>query len=1311
MTEVIPPPPMLSRDKNSRSRSPSVGALGGILNNKTNRKITVIDGNFLREEKSSSPVVHPPNPSVSPPPPVPSLSPRHQPVSPSLSSSGSYYPVSIGDQTQSSSDTPLSRLRSMTSPPELQPFFVKERHSRDPSDTSLTSVSDDPGSFSQSSLAFRPRSPSAFSWRSSTSSIADTSLCSLVNQQASEATVLHGVKKQMMESLKRNKDLQNEIAQIPKLKKDVNDLTKDREKLMNELLDLNAVILQLKQRVSLLHEQNQELARVAQNDNKGNVSAPILAIRNTLITTLEQLKHMENQVQAIPTLKSQIRELTEENTQLKEKEQQLVLPVPELPEGVSGSQYQAVLNENEMLRETNDQLGTEVSTINKQLKALSDNCDGLSRRMEVFHHSNSSVTSMQDRIRHLEAEKDALYQKMMDVKIHGHAPVDLDIAHLNKKVSSLKRSNAKLKAKIDDMKLNSKEEKEHLVMKLFELELMNVKSTKVEMEKKSFDIERFRISQSRSLSLSMSPSPQPPSRSVMEPDEDHGIRSLSPDSQLQLLKFKQLEIHNQETHNMLQSLLTERQVLEAQIGDLHGQLEEMKQLKSEQMLEEAGSKLQIAQERISSLEGHLKAVKESTPDGTDGSDEHLLKEKLEVMQGELQRLSRKEREAATVEGRLEQSKFTNEKLRHDKNRLEKKSREGRHRLKTLANELTKSVELVKNYQKQCMEMESDLEKSNEELKNIREANATLRAELEVKSFDMESHGKTGSNGAAATTVEVGVVSELQEKYSQLLTDLTTLNEKHENVTNKLNKKEKEVENLKSDVNIMVQKEEESTTKNKALSERNEELERELEITSNNGEKVQELSELLSEKTKISNESEIQLTELQETHQKLTEDLKTSHEMIDSLTSQKKMIELEKESLQQKVEILSNETPQLVKQSTELQVAKNEAERQLESIQNENKDIKIKLGNFEERFKESEALNKELKSKLRLLQADLDEAESKLDRALVSKETLKKQMDETKGKVAKLTGELKTKEEYIQDGRKEMEREKERGVAIEKELTQLQSNLENEKTKSKELEQELKEVREIEISKLHSELSKTVSEMGQLTTDYTSRLSRIRELESSCMEAETLKDSLSQKLKNAEKELVKVKQDVKKKEDDVKELKTSQTAMVSKSRSNGEEIKKLKDEIYQYQLQKKKNEKDQKTLKDECSLLKEQSKIHQTRLSDTQKTLQARESELQKTRGSITAHNKELESTKKKMIDLEAQCEMLTATRDNLLNRLDRMEKLEMEHDMLKHKVQEALGQSSQLRNDNKALLQLLEGIEVSMYMYTTHAHFRLYTYP
>ena len=1297
-----------------KSKSPSVGPFG--ISGRLNRKVRVIEGNLVREDSSSSPVV--PKTSISPrssssPPP---------PVSPSLSSSGSYCPVTIGEHPQPKFvNAPVSHFRRMTSPPEIVSYYSRG-HSRDPSDNSLTSASDEATSLPYGYLdkAFvPPKSPSTMSWRSSTSSLADTSLSSLVNQPSSEISILQAVKKQMMQGIQRTKELQQETTQIPKLKKDITELTIERQKLLNELLEQKAVVLQLKQRVSLLHEQNQELAKLAQSDVKEGGSGPILAIRNTLVATLAQLKQMESQVQNIPSLKSQIKELQDENHRL--KDQQLALPSADFPEGVSGSQYQALMNENETLRESNEQLTNEMSEINKQLKSLSNNCDGLQKRMELFQSLRKASYPLQERVKHLEAEKDALYQQLVDTKFQGHPTSDLDVLHLRKKVKSLKKINSKLQSKIEEMRVNMKQEKEHLVLKLFEIELLNTKTSKFELDKEVVSLERLHIGQTRSVSVSssISPSPQPSSCTFFNSDEEHE-RSLSPDSKLQLLKLRQLEIHSHETQNFLQAMMTERHEMETRIQELQSQLEEFKQSNSQQKLEETESKLMLARDRIKSLERGLKSVREMTPDGMDGFDEKL-QGKFEAMQDELKRLSKVERDTVGLEGKLrdlEQSRYTNDKLRHEKHKLEKKSREGRHRLKTLAKELSQSAELVKSFQKQCLDMESQLEKSTEETKKLKEDNATLRAELEVKDLDLQSHTKAGANGAAAATVEASVVSELQGKYSQLLTELSSLNDKHENVTKKLVERESEVETLKCEVDGFAAKEKEMKKSNEQLSEKMKALERDLEVAKMDKVKVEEISDLLSEKTKMLNELEIQMNELKESQQSLLAEAKTLRDSVESLTADLRKTEVERDSLQQKVDILSNETPSLVKQSTELRVAKDEAERRLEAALKEQEEMSTKAVAMEEKLQKSEKMGKEYRSKLRLLQADLDEAESKLDRIVSNNEALTKEIGKVKDDSAGLAKGLKDKEQDLLDAREQLEREKGRLVKIEKQLQEAEECADAEKARTKELQKELEHVREVEVKKLHSELGKTVSEMGQLTTDYSARVSRIRELEDSFQQAEAEKNTLSHRLSTVEKEVGKAKEEVKKKEEELKELRASHsTAAAAQSRSHSEELKKLRDEVTQYQLQKKKSDKEIISLKDESSLLKEQSKINQTRLSDIQKTLQHRDEEVRKAYDSIAVQNKEFESCKKKLQELETQCEMLTATKDNLLRRLDRMEKLEMEHDMLKHKVQEALGQSSQLRNDNKALLQLLEGVEVggvkliyNVYCTCTYVHVSMHLF-
>lgn len=475
----------------ARSRSPSLGAVSMPTPGRTNRrKITIIDGDFQSSQTELDRAQTPPPCNNGP------LSPQR------LSSSGSY-----GDHP---------RARAMTSP--LSDLRGTRRGS-----TSLTHLDN-----------MRPPSPS-LSWRSSTSSIADTSMTSLIHPPSSEQRILKDIKKQMTASFLHSRQLERQVNQIPKLRNDLQALYKEREKLLNELLEQRAIVLQLKQRVSLLHEQNQELAKLAQSDKSSNTQ--VLAIRNTLVTTMAQLKQMEDQVQTIPSLRSKIRELEDQIQSA--KSQALVAAVPsDLPEGVSPNEYVKLVEENSKLKEANSHLMDEMRMVSKHLTAVSESCEGLQSRMEMFQASQNITGPLNDKIKRLEDEKSSLYQELVDARYrHGNAPVggDLDMAHYKKEVRSLKKANSRLRSKIEHMKMESRTQKEQLVLKLFEIESLNVKTSKYEIEKQLLELEQVQVH-------SEGPSPSSPSAAAAGTGED-SLREISPDGRALILRFQQLEVH------------------------------------------------------------------------------------------------------------------------------------------------------------------------------------------------------------------------------------------------------------------------------------------------------------------------------------------------------------------------------------------------------------------------------------------------------------------------------------------------------------------------------------------------------------------------------------------------------------------------------------------------------------------------------------------------------------------------------------------------------------------------------------------------
>ena len=619
-------------------------------------------------------------------------------------------------------------------------------------------------------------------------------MTSLLQQPSSEQSILRDLKRQITQSYKNYRVLERQAGQVPKLRQDIGSLRKEREQLMNELLDQKAVVLQLKQRVSLLHGQNLQLATLAQSGAVGGGSTQVLAIRNTLVATLAQLKQMEDQVQSIPALKNQIRDLEQKNELLKEAQHVIAIP-SDLPDGVSALDYKSVSEENTRLREANRELTEEMTVVRKHLDSIANSCNSLHKRMDLFQSSQASTHPLQERIKRLEAEKESLCQEILDLKLHGStSTADIDTAHLMKEITSLQKDKISLQSKLESRKIESRQQKERLLLKLFEIEALNIKTSKYELEKQTLGVEQVHVLQSDG-------GTDQSCSAVSSTDDEEATVDISPDAKVQLLRFRQLEVHIQESQALLKAFISDKAELESKVTELSSQLEEKGVIVLQENLDEASDKLQLARERIEMLEDELK-----TRSGLIGSDSSALKAKVAELQDEVKRLTEVERHSMKKEEQLVQLEDTQkacEKLRSEKQKVEKKAKERRHRLHSVASDLARSAQLVKDYQEQCGSLQTELAAARDELKSVRGDLASARAQLEIKEVEltttMKQQSGIGGNGFA----------DLQSKYDQLARELKTVQSLLTEQTDKLRGEEQQLEEMKQQLT-------ESSDKEKSL---------------------------------------------------------------------------------------------------------------------------------------------------------------------------------------------------------------------------------------------------------------------------------------------------------------------------------------------------------------------------------------------------------------------------------------------------------------------------------------------------------------
>ena len=558
---------------------------------------------------------------------------------------------------------------------------------------------------------------------------------------STEDRILDELKRQIAHGALHIQQLEKQVENIPLLTVKVDELERERGKLANDLLDSQAFVDSMKQRLSLLHEQNNQLVKLAHSS--GGQSAELLRNRNALVASLAQIKKLQERVDSIPTLKSQVRAMTEENARLKDKESELSRIFPDqLPEGVTRATYQSLIDDNAKLTENNQKVSSEVRVAREQLGTVTGNLESIKKRMDKFESTRSIVVPLQQRIKRLEKEKDEIYQEYVDVKFHHQQQqptVDIDTSHLLNEVSTLKKKNSQLHSKLETVTMDSRQEKEKLVLKLFELESLSMNSQKYELERKLIEtgtpsqIESHRISGSNH------------TPSLTRRDSiDEEMADLPAESKVQMLKLRQLRVHSEQSRSMLQSLVAERDQLEHKVEELNGVIDRKAIGDLEKSVEEKDYKLQLARENITKLEKELALASISEQSAMEVRTKDMMKEleRLKEVQSNYDELVADQNQARQYREEHELLTRSLQKAKDDKSKAEKRYKEGKNRLRSLAKELSNAVELIQNYQAQCMHLQGQLDRTGQDMQRVRTMSASYRTKLEMAEVEHSSNGKS-----------------------------------------------------------------------------------------------------------------------------------------------------------------------------------------------------------------------------------------------------------------------------------------------------------------------------------------------------------------------------------------------------------------------------------------------------------------------------------------------------------------------------------------------------------------------------------------
>lgn len=837
--------------------------------------------------------------------------------------------------------------------------------------------------------------------RSSRSSLLDaaSSISGLVTSSTPEHRILEELRKEIISTSARIKHLEEQVTHIPSLNTKLEELEKQRGNLSYELLDQQEVVQSLKQRVSILHEQNGQLATLVQAEKGG--TQEILAMRNALVASLAQLKQLQEQINSIPAMKSQVSTLLEENRKLKQQHSDLLKQFSvQLPEGVEPTHFTDVLEQNRQLTETNQKLVDDIKVVEHQLVTVSAACDGLKKRMKTYEVTRTQVAPLQEQIKQLVMEKRALHDEILEMKFNPSYCQDIDVEHLTRQVAVLQKSSRQLQSKMEQMRMETKQQKEQLILKLFDIEALNVQTHKYELEKQVLAMQEMQLHSDPKHELrmgSLSPELDMASSDVDDLDMPGALSEV----RVQMLKLQQLKVHSEQSRNLVQILLADREEVEKRVDELNRKLEERSTSDLDKELEDAQCKLKMAREKIATLESRFDtAVNTSTSHSALAVENEDLRSQLAQLKSEYQHCRQMQQACRQMEEKLQDHSTLAgdfKILKEEKHKVDKKLKGSRDKLRSLAKELASSVQLLKDYQGQCAILHEQLEKAQAETEIFRKQCSLAKAQLEVREAECTPVALSSTSGIGSSSVSDEQIP-LQKKFDELLlkwkaekTEVSALATKLSAVTAEKDCLKTASENGETDLLNL------KALHLKACSERDrlkEDTELQLQVET----KLQlDLMRLQKEKAELSNQ-------VQQLHQALEQKDLLLKISTDTESKQVQLLQTDLGVAEEELRKMKIETDTLhgalQQKEDEISVVKSVMEKEYQTLQSELKHLKEKseqlLHDVEEKNQllqsESEA-NVHLHQEMAELQEELTRVQSELEKAVKHGEKLATELAE------------------------------------------------------------------------------------------------------------------------------------------------------------------------------------------------------------------------------------------------------------------------------------------------------------------------------
>lgn len=926
---------------------------------------------------------------------------------------------------------------------------------------------------------------------------------------------------------------------------------------------------------------------------------------------------------------------------------------------------------------------------------------GRSLKKRLHHYSKAQKSSevMRQRISQLEKEKEELWKENSELKMRTGYSTDLDVADLQHENAKLRDALHEQQRQLEDHKIDTRQQKEKLVLKLFEIECLGIKGNEHSLEKDFLALEREQLFWKKPVGprRPRSTSPEP----VGGPGKiSHCLKQAEAELQMQKAKMKQLELQNGQARSLVSSLLDQRLNLEKQLEDI----------KSRQS---GRSSVEASHHSIHTIGITSNEV------GVLRSKNASLQREVEEFRGQTARL------AVLATEKEDLSKQLSERSK-DVQALQDLVQHHEEELSAKLDSLHAVNEEVRRLQLDLQHAQHERDELNATIHRLQQRQGQLESELS------DAYEKVGLSQKEAIDMKIALQEYQldQESREQELQRLTSLVAQQESVSleNKsLMEKVNEMKSLmqKQDIDLYQLQEDlcskddslEQTTKQMQDSEqRMMELQREFE-------KLEEERSELQEKLKVSqSQADGQHSELQK---KLDGSLKEK-EMLQTETDnlRKRLLSLtedlsnllaDKRLLEKKVEALSVASPELMQQRAELLVSRERAEQELQDTK---KALEASLKNV-----------MEMEAEQKHLQQQLAGAQGRFDKTTRDKDSVVAEMEALKLELEKVRSAAQAKEAYAGQVSVDLDAARKQADMLSKQLSDLQrekgkmevtvkdderriqelvqrsdsSEAALKKLTSDEVPSYLKQISELsvdkmkisgEVSVLSTKLENALKENERLS-GYVQELRQ--DLAAKSSEYHDLSSNHDRELKAERQEAYHLQQQVKKLEDHESAVKTERDQFAREASRLQEQLKSSAEEVSKLQTQQEETSLVLVKMRSEYDDMERRNKRLVEELSRAESkisTLQSWVQEAEKSGADNSEVAAQLDMARKEAKTLRQKLVVVEASNEELREKAEAAENHYKQRDSdnvkLSQRIEAMLNSSSQMKADKVEILELLQ---------------------